>query len=272
MNNKHSLNVFVFISVSIHVFFLSDFVLPRWLTGRIQNNRRVAQQIKKGRLKTYKADFLTVMFAEDAEENGKARNPKALKKNVRLALSKVTAPDAQNGVMKKNMVADKKEEGEIGSVLSFAKENFGAVNGKTDDAPHSDDSSKKDGVSGQNENENTEKISFVSPATDVPPEKTENEMPYIASYLSAVRAKISREKTYPSELSQSGAHGEVHLKVTLNAGGSVVSVVVEKGSGYAALDVHAKSLVYSLSPFQSFPEQIKRQVLVLRIPLRFMIK
>lgn len=272
MNNKHFLNVFVFISVFIHVFFLSDFVLPRWLTGRIQKNGRVKQQIKKERLKTHKADFLTVMFAEDAEENGKAENAKALKKNVRLALSKMTASDAQNGVMKKNMVADKMEEGEVGSVVSFVKKNFGAVNGKTDDASHLADSSKKDGGTGQNENENAEKISFVSPAPDVLPEKTENEMPYIASYLSAVRAKISRKKTYPSELSQSGAHGEVRMKVTLNAGGSVVSVVVEKGSGYDALDVHAKSLVYSLSPFQSFPEQIKRQVLVLRIPLRFMIK
>lgn len=310
MNNKHSFAFFIFISVLAHVFFLSDFALSRYAFGhRLNGTKNSRESMLK--MKKDKSEYISIVFERDsAEKNAEKNTPVILKNLSAVSISKKQTAHV-HGENSKNMFASafsgKKltGSGTGGSSADIVVMTADAESGNGDipvqdnatgagdaklaalsDSELNGNDSAGDSQSG---NGSTGGIAGLPSGyqdigtgngsgtgdvvkTDLPSvADSSKEKTHVASYLKKVRARILEEKSFPPSLSQKGYEGVVSMKISLNAGGVVTAVRVESGSGFKELDEYAKAFIFRLSPFQPFPEPIKRASLVFRVPLRFVV-
>ena len=87
-----------------------------------------------------------------------------------------------------------------------------------------------------------------------------------AAYLRTWVDRVERvgNLNYPDEARRRGLSGSLELEVALGAAGTVRDLQVRRGSGNRLLDDAAKKIVYMAVPFPPFPEDLKREVDVLR--------
>ena len=87
-----------------------------------------------------------------------------------------------------------------------------------------------------------------------------------AAYLHAWRERVERvgNLNYPDEARRQGLSGALELEVALGARGEVHALRVVRGSGNRVLDTAARRIVYLAVPFPPFPDELKREVDVLR--------
>ncbi|MDG2252492.1 MAG: TonB family protein [Methylophilaceae bacterium] len=85
-------------------------------------------------------------------------------------------------------------------------------------------------------------------------------------YFEAWRQKVERigALNYP-EAAKSGIFGSLRLTVSLNQDGNVQDMVINKSSGYAALDEAAISIVRMGAPYAKFSNRMRNEVDVIRI-------
>ena len=87
-----------------------------------------------------------------------------------------------------------------------------------------------------------------------------------AAYLHSWRERVERvgNLNYPDEARRRGLAGSLELEVALGAAGTVRDLQVRRGSGNRLLDDAAKKIVYMAVPFAPFPDDLRREVDVLR--------
>lgn len=87
-----------------------------------------------------------------------------------------------------------------------------------------------------------------------------------AGYLHAWRERVERvgNLNYPDEARRHGLTGALELEVALGAAGDVHDLRIRRGSGNRVLDNAAKRIVYLAVPFPPFPDDLRREVDVLR--------
>ena len=85
-------------------------------------------------------------------------------------------------------------------------------------------------------------------------------------YFEAWRQKVERigALNYP-EAAKSGIFGSLRLTVSLNQDGNVQDMVINKSSGYAALDEAAISIVRMGAPYAKFSNRMRNEVDLIRI-------
>lgn len=103
-----------------------------------------------------------------------------------------------------------------------------------------------------------------SPA--LPPQDTP--APQSGKYLSIVRTRIEAKKHYPPFARNLQHEGTVVVNVTIGTGGSIISAVIGKSSGYASLDKAALEAVRKAGPFPPPPGYGLGQISV-SVPLVF---
>jgi protein TonB len=81
-----------------------------------------------------------------------------------------------------------------------------------------------------------------------------------AKYEEDWRLKVERIGTENYPAHAQGLSGSVRLTVQIRADGTVDSIVVERSSGYAALDQAAIDIVRLASPFAAFPPELARDI------------
>lgn len=93
----------------------------------------------------------------------------------------------------------------------------------------------------------------------------------IKSYYLCISRIIESHKQPPDLLNNSGdvQSKEVVLLFVVFSNGTVGNVEVVKTSGLPDLDINAAKLIKNLSPFPSFPEEIKQPSLSFMIPIRY---
>lgn len=87
-----------------------------------------------------------------------------------------------------------------------------------------------------------------------------------APYLHAWRERVERvgNLNYPDEARRRGLSGALELEVALGATGNVRQLRVRETSGHRLLDEAAMRIVYMAAPFPAFPDELRREVDVLR--------
>ena len=87
-----------------------------------------------------------------------------------------------------------------------------------------------------------------------------------AAYIHSWRERVERvgNLNYPDEARRRGLSGSLELEVALSAAGTVHDLKVRRGSGNRVLDDAARKIVYMAVPFPPFPDELKREVDVLR--------
>lgn len=281
MTTKNALSVFFCMSLALHGVLLSDSVLSGSFRAK---SLREEKTIK---LKKLKGEYVHVLFEQyearlPAVQSGAYKRPVSLKapsvkrkNNEKQKREKHTAKGAQLVYDAQTAAADVPVS-PLNAQLPVEKETASAA--MPDVFPVSD-AQKPGEPSGSDTGESLPPGTLpvkdpwtVAYKKTEPFEKGPDERALIASYLSKVRAKILSAKNYPAHLREKAMEGEVHLKITLNSGGNVTAVSVQKSSGHGALDEHARNIIYSLSPFPAFSDGIGRSSLSVRVPLRFVIQ
>lgn len=81
-----------------------------------------------------------------------------------------------------------------------------------------------------------------------------------AAYLEQWRQRVEQvgNASYPQEAVDQNLFGNVRLKVSVRANGSVADIELLKSSGYRLLDSAAIKTVEDASPFAAFPESIRQ--------------
>ncbi|NVK11628.1 MAG: energy transducer TonB [Gammaproteobacteria bacterium] len=81
-----------------------------------------------------------------------------------------------------------------------------------------------------------------------------------AAYLEQWRQRVEQvgNASYPQEAVDQNLFGNVRLKVSVRANGSVAAIELLKSSGYRLLDRAAIKTVEDASPFAAFPESIRQ--------------
>lgn len=87
-----------------------------------------------------------------------------------------------------------------------------------------------------------------------------------AAYLHAWRERVERvgNLNYPDEARRQGLRGALQLEVALGANGNVRQLRVLDSSGHRVLDDAAMRIVYMAAPFPPFPDNLRREVDLLR--------
>lgn len=88
-----------------------------------------------------------------------------------------------------------------------------------------------------------------------------------AAYIHAWQMKIERigNQNYPAEARARNLYGELTLKVSIRADGSLERVQILESSGSPILDQAAKRIVHLAAPFAPLPKEIQKQTDILEI-------
>jgi len=110
------------------------------------------------------------------------------------------------------------------------------------------------------------------PSTLNIPKKIDIGLDAIKKYREAIKKRIEEEKRYPDLAEENGYQGKVELRFKLLANGGVEEVEVLKSSGYAILDKEAVRAVKNAIPYPAMPESIKREYIVVEVPILFKLR
>jgi periplasmic protein TonB len=88
-----------------------------------------------------------------------------------------------------------------------------------------------------------------------------------ALYVESWRQKVERigNMNYPEAAKAQKLYGQLRMTVSINADGSLESVVIDQKSNYQVLDDAAKRIVELGAPYTAFPEDIKKDTDILSI-------
>lgn len=91
----------------------------------------------------------------------------------------------------------------------------------------------------------------------------------IQKYREAIKKRIEEEKRYPEFAEENGYEGKVSVRFKLFADGRVEAVKISKSSGYQILDREAVRAVTNAVPYPPMPESIKREYIIIEVPIVF---
>jgi protein TonB len=69
-----------------------------------------------------------------------------------------------------------------------------------------------------------------------------------------------------------GEQGIVLMRLTMDHGGTVISMAMARGSGYQDLDQEAKAWIGRAQPLPAAPPELKAQTVEIVVPLRFTLR
>ena len=115
-----------------------------------------------------------------------------------------------------------------------------------------------------------------APETTAPPNRP---APPAASAAAAAQtwqgrllAHLERRKRYPAEARARRLEGVAHVRFTMDRQGRVLSVVLERSAGHAALDREALALLQRAQPLPAPPPETPGERITLTVPVEFFIR
>ncbi|QQS13637.1 MAG: TonB family protein [Rhodospirillales bacterium] len=89
------------------------------------------------------------------------------------------------------------------------------------------------------------------------------------NYAALLLQRLQRYREYPRAARQRGEEGRVTLRVVIGAGGALVDVQVQGGSGFAALDAAALDMARRAAPFPPLPPALGAAQATFVVPVVF---
>jgi protein TonB len=94
----------------------------------------------------------------------------------------------------------------------------------------------------------------------------------LEAYVSSIREKIARAKTYPPEARRQGSQGKTLVTFILGRDGQVVNLNIVEPSGQGILDNAAMQAVKDASPYPPIPANLNQDSLSLKLPISFVLR
>ncbi|WP_151948611.1 TonB family protein [Aliarcobacter butzleri] len=124
-----------------------------------------------------------------------------------------------------------------------------------------------------------EVIAAVPPPTKTPPKEevsapsiNQNQIDTIETkYLAKVRATIEKNKIYPKAAKRLNQTGKVNVNFDILKSGEIRNVKVLGKSSFAKLDEASIELLIKISNFDEIPEELKKSVWNVTIPIDYQI-
>ncbi|MCT7605893.1 TonB family protein [Aliarcobacter butzleri] len=125
----------------------------------------------------------------------------------------------------------------------------------------------------------TEIVAAVPPPTKTPPKEevsapsiNQNQIDTIETkYLAKVRATIEKNKIYPKAAKRLNQTGKVNVNFDILKNGEIRNVKVLGKSSFAKLDEASIELLIKISNFDEIPEELKKSVWNVTIPIDYSI-
>ncbi|MEV9528541.1 TonB family protein [Aliarcobacter butzleri] len=125
----------------------------------------------------------------------------------------------------------------------------------------------------------TEVVATVPPPTKTPPKEevsapsiNQNQIDTIETkYLAKVRATIEKNKIYPKAAKRLNQTGKVNVNFDILKSGEIRNVKVLGKSSFAKLDEASIELLIKISSFDEIPEELKKSVWNVTIPIDYSI-
>ncbi|MFW2555424.1 TonB family protein [Aliarcobacter butzleri] len=125
----------------------------------------------------------------------------------------------------------------------------------------------------------TEVVAAVPPPTKTPPKEevsapsiNQNQIDTIETkYLAKVRATIEKNKIYPKAAKRLNQTGKVNVNFDILKNGEIRNVKVLGKSSFAKLDEASIELLIKISNFDEIPEELKKSVWNVTIPIDYQI-
>ena len=125
----------------------------------------------------------------------------------------------------------------------------------------------------------TEVVAAVPPPTKTPPKEevsapsiNQNQIDTIETkYLAKVRATIEKNKIYPKAAKRLNQTGKVNVNFDILKSGEIKNVKVLGKSSFAKLDEASIELLIKISNFDEIPEELKKSVWNVTIPIDYSI-
>jgi periplasmic protein TonB len=92
------------------------------------------------------------------------------------------------------------------------------------------------------------------------------------TWQDALRAHLARFKRYPMLAQRRGEEGTAMVRFTMNRAGTVLSVMVVRGTGHSALDHEAQQWIERAQPLPPPPSDVAGDRIELVIPLKFELR
>lgn len=96
-------------------------------------------------------------------------------------------------------------------------------------------------------------------------------MGVVAKYAGLLKGRLEESMHYPRAARLAGQQGSVVVRFVIDRNGNVLSIVLEKPSGYAILDREAVEMIERAEPFPVMPGEMSGEVLELRVPIAYKI-
>jgi len=94
----------------------------------------------------------------------------------------------------------------------------------------------------------------------------------LKQYRLALLKQASRESTYPKEALELGIEGTAVVRLSIDAGGRIISSKVDPSSGYAVLDVAALELVRKAHPLATLPQALRGRPFDVTVPIVYRMR
>ncbi|MDN5072693.1 TonB family protein [Aliarcobacter butzleri] len=125
----------------------------------------------------------------------------------------------------------------------------------------------------------TEVVAAVPPPTKTPPKEevsapsiNQNQIDTIETkYLAKVRATIEKNKIYPKAAKRLNQTGKVNVNFDILKSGEIRNVKVLGKSSFSKLDEASIELLIKISNFDEIPEELKKSVWNVTIPIDYSI-
>lgn len=125
----------------------------------------------------------------------------------------------------------------------------------------------------------TEVVAAVPPPTKTPPKEevsapsiNQNQIDTIETkYLAKVRATIEKNKIYPKAAKRLNQTGKVNVNFDILKNGEIRNVKVLGKSSFSKLDEASIELLIKISNFDEIPEELKKSVWNVTIPIDYSI-
>ena len=93
-----------------------------------------------------------------------------------------------------------------------------------------------------------------------------------SNYSSLLSREFARHKQYPRLAQMRGWQGTAKVELHIDAGGGIVSIVINESSGFEILDKQALEMVRKASPLPQPPEALRGREFTIIVPVAFRLE
>lgn len=254
----------LFLAAAIHAVIILGVTFTLNSGSKVAPTLNITLATHKAKNAPEEADFLA---QHNQEASGTEKEVKELTTNKKAEFIDVNINDV-NPLPQQKSSQQQVEKTQIITTTdrSFAKENLSDSNDQKEKQDQKEGEAKQDVVFSTEYKSLSAKLDKLKQTLASEPRirrytSVSSKASIDAEYLHnwAEKIEIIGNKNFPEEALRQGIAGDLRLSVLLKPNGSIEKIEILQSSGYPVLDNAAIQIVQSASPFEPFPQEIRKE-------------